>query len=122
MDKAKNYKDLLVWQKAVDLAEAIYKITQCFPKDELYGLSSQLRRCSVSIASNIAEGQARASLPQFVHFLNLAKGSMAEMDTQLIIATRLGYISSFENEELVKQQVEVTKLLHGLLKALQNQT
>ena len=121
MEKSKNYKDLLVWQKAIDLTEFTYKVTSKFPKEEIYGISSQMRRCSISIPSNIAEGQARGSLPQFIHFLNIAKGSMAELDTQIIIAKRLGYIDEVDQNMFETVKSDTAKLLHGLINSLQKQ-
>jgi four helix bundle protein len=92
INSAKTYRELVVWQKAMDLAEETYRISRQFPKHEIYGLASQVQRASVSIASNIAEGHARRSRKEFVHHLSYAKGSMAEAETQMILATRLGYI------------------------------
>ena len=88
----KDYRELIVWQKAMDLVEAIYRTTARFPKEELYGLTSQIRRAAVSIPSNIAEGQARNTTRDFLHFLAIAYGSLKEVETQVLIAERLGYI------------------------------
>jgi len=120
MDKTKNYKDLIVWQKAIDLAELTYKLTSSFPKEEVYGITSQMRRCSVSIASNIAEGQARSSMPQFRQFLSISKGSLAELQTQAIIAERLKYLSSEQHTSFQIQISDVAKLLHGLIRSLKD--
>lgn len=90
--QVRSYKDLIVWQKAMDLVELVYHLTKLFPKDEQYGLSNQLRRAAVSIPSNIAEGQARNSTAEFRNFLSIARGSLAELETQLLIAERLNYI------------------------------
>jgi four helix bundle protein len=87
------YKDLIVWQKAMDLTEMVYQATKAFPREELYGLTNQVRRAAVSIPSNIAEGQARQSTAEFRNFLSLARGSLAEVETQLMIAQRLGYLT-----------------------------
>ena len=89
--KAGNYKDLLVWQKGIVLVKHIYHVTGVFPGDEKYGLVSQMRRAAVSVPSNIAEGQARHSTGEFVQFLSHAEGSVAELETQLIIAAELSY-------------------------------
>lgn len=89
----KSYKELIVWQKAMVLVRDIYSITKLFPREELYGLASQLRRASVSIPSNVAEGQARFSSKEFHHFLSNARGSLMEVETQVLIAEDLGYIS-----------------------------
>ena len=91
--KVKGFKDLLVCQKAVDLADVVYEYTENFPTKEMYGLSSQMRRCSVSIASNIAEGNARNGTKELLHFLSIAKGSLAELETQMIIANRRKFLT-----------------------------
>ncbi len=118
MEKTKNYKDLIVWQKAIDLAELTYKLTTGFPKEEIYGITSQMRRCSISIASNIAEGQARSSIPQFKHFLTISKGSIAELQTQLIIAERLKYLSTEQNSVFQALLSDIARLLNGLINSL----
>lgn len=94
MDKKQNFQNLKVWKKAVELSIDIYKMTNSFPKEEIFGLTNQTRRCSVSIASNIAEGAARYSKSKFKHFLSIAIGSVAELKTQLIISNEIGYMSS----------------------------
>jgi four helix bundle protein len=91
MDKIKSYRDLQIWQKAVDLAVHVYQITETFPKSEVYGLASQMRRAAVSVASNIAEGHSR-SQAELSRFLSIARGSLAELETQLEIAQRIGYL------------------------------
>lgn len=111
-----SYKDLLVWQKAIDLVTAIYVATRTFPKEELFGLTSQMRRAAVSIPSNIAEGQARPSRGEFRQFLGHARGSLAELDTQLIIAKNLGYLR--QPDALFSQLSEVSRMLSGLLSSL----
>lgn len=90
-DKINSYEDLLVWQKGITLVKQIYRITEHFPENEKFGLFSQMRRASVSIPSNIAEGQARRTTPDFVKFISIAEGSLAELHTQVIIAFELGY-------------------------------
>jgi four helix bundle protein len=120
MNKTNNYKQLIVWQKSIDLTEFVYRLTSRFPKEEIYGLTSQIRRCSVSVPSNIAEGQARSSIPQFKHFLSIAKGSLAELETQFIVSERLKYIAK-EDFELFQTHVnEVGKLLNGLINSLKD--
>ena len=89
----KHYKDLLVWQKAIALVTQVYVVTRSFPREERYGLTSQIRRAAVSVPSNIAEGQARLTPGEFRQSLGIAKGSLAELDTQLIIAENLGYLT-----------------------------
>jgi four helix bundle protein len=88
--KIGSYRDLLVWRKGIDLVRSIYQITQTFPQDERFGLTSQIRRAAVSVPSNIAEGQARHTTREFIHFVSTAEGSIAEVDTQLVIAIELG--------------------------------
>ena len=89
-----SYRDLIAWRKAMDLVTDIYRVTQSFPRDELYGLTSQLRRAAVSVPSNIAEGQARFSRKEFHQFLSHARGSLVETETQLMIAQNLDYLDS----------------------------
>jgi len=112
----KSYKDLIVWQKAMDLVETVYKATKEFPKDELYSLTNQLRRAAVSIPSNIAEGHARNSTAEFKNFLYIAKGSLAEVETQLLIAERLNYINHEQLSGILLIQVEVNKMNQCTLK------
>jgi four helix bundle protein len=109
----KQYNQLVAWQKAMDLAEEIYKITKGFPKEELYGLTSQLRRAGVSIPSNIAEGQSRSSR-DFMRFLSLAHGSLSETETQMELARRLGYVREDGLIHFVELASEVGRLIHGL--------
>ena len=87
-----NYRDLKVWQIAVDVVEAVYRLTLEFPKHEVYGIAQQIQRAAVSVPSNIAEGHARASTKEFLHYISIALGSLAELETQLIVATRLQYL------------------------------
>jgi four helix bundle protein len=120
MGNIKSYKDLIVWQKAMILAKTLYTITKKFPKEEIYGLTSQLRRAAVSVACNIAEGQARNSTGEFKQFLGVSKGSLAETETLLLLSSDLNLISSVELEEITNITDEVGKLLCGLLKSLKN--
>ena len=113
-----SYKDLIVWQKALDLVEIIYQVTKTFPKEELYGLTNQLRRAGVSIPSNIAEGHARSSTQEFHRFLSIARGSLGEVETQLIIAQRLGYLSKSQLDPILALQTEINKMTNGLMTKL----
>ncbi len=113
----KSFEDLLVWQKAVDFSVDIYAITKAFPADEKFGLTSQLRRAAVSIASNIAEGSTRGA-NEFVHFLNIARGSLSEVKTQLIIAEKIGYIQAQQLEEMIKKLDELSRMSAGLKQSL----
>ena len=110
-----SYRDLIAWQKAMDLTEEIYKITRGFPKDELYGLTSQLRRAAVSVPSNIAEGQGRLTPGEFRQFLGHARGSLLETETQILLAGKLHYISPEEMNHLLKSSTEVGRILNGLI-------
>jgi four helix bundle protein len=108
----------LVWQKAVDLVEETYKATSCFPRDERYSLTDQIRRASVSVPSNIAEGQGRLSRREFRHFLGQARGSLLELETQLLIAQRLGYLAPERLDQLMDRSGEVSRMLHRLLQVI----
>ena len=114
----RNYRDLVAWQKATDLVVAIYRVTKTFPKEEVYGLTAQLRRCAVSIPSNIAEGQGRGSDKEFGRFLQIAYGSLRELETQLIIAQRLEYLDRVEVERLLADAAEIGRLINGLMNTL----
>ncbi|MEI7668732.1 MAG: four helix bundle protein [Pseudomonadota bacterium] len=114
----KSYKDLNVWQKAINLADEIYNATEKFPKNEIYGLACQMQRSAVSIASNIAEGSARNGTKEFIQFIAIAKGSLAELETQMIIAYRRNYMSKdiYDNLEIIC--TEIGKMLTRLNQSL----
>jgi four helix bundle protein len=114
----KNYRDLHVWQKAMQLTEDIYRTTESFPQRETYALASQLQRAAVSIPSNIAEGHARSSTKDYLRFVCIAQGSLAEAETQLELAQRLGYIQAPELERLLSETNEIGRMLHGLKASL----
>lgn len=116
---AKNYRDLIAWQKGMDLVEQIYGVTKAFPKDEMYALTSQIRRAAVSIPSNIAEGEGRTSKKEFSNFLSIAYGSLREVETQVIISERLHYIDRVKTEELLLLCSEIGKIINGLKNSLQ---
>jgi four helix bundle protein len=107
-------QDLLVWQKSMSLVEAIYKVSSQFPRDEIYNLTSQIRRSAVSVPSNIAEGEGRRSLNDFARFLQIANGSLMELRTQLLIAERLNFVSRTSIEPLLQQADEIGRMIHGL--------
>jgi len=109
-------KGLVVWQKAMELVTAIYIATNRFPKEELYALTSQIRRAAVSVPSTIAEGQGRQTRGEFRQFLGQAKGSLSELETQLLLAHNLGYLQ--DCSALLAQQAEVARLRNGLLNSL----
>ncbi|HEX9899750.1 MAG TPA: four helix bundle protein [Candidatus Methylomirabilis sp.] len=111
----KPHKKLEAWRKAVDLVVAIYDTTRRFPSDERFGLAGQMQRAAISVPSNIAEGAARGSNRGFVNALHIARGSLSELDTQLIIAQRLGYIGEEELARLALSLSEVDRLLNGLI-------
>jgi four helix bundle protein len=117
----RSYKDLVAWQKAMDLVTATYRATAGFPRDELFGLTSQLRRAAVSIPSNIAEGQGRLSEKEFRHFLGQARGSLMEAETQLQIAENLGYLRTEQTMPLLQSCAEVGRILNGLLASVSQQ-
>ena len=113
-----KFKDLLVWQKAIDLTEFVYLLTNQFPSEEKFGLTSQIRRCVVSVPSNIAEGAGRNSKNEFRHFLSIALGSSYELETQLILANRFNYILKEKLEEGLAKLDEVQRMITGLQKSL----
>jgi four helix bundle protein len=114
----KSYRDLIAWQKSIEFVSAIYAVTSRFPKEELYGLTSQLRRAAVSIPSNIAEGQGRKSEGEFRHFLHNFTGSLMEVETQLTIANMPGFLSDEESAKLLASAAEIGRILNGLIASL----
>jgi four helix bundle protein len=113
-----SYRDLIAWQKAFSLVTDVYRDTDLFPKMETYGLTSQIRRAAVSVVCNIAEGQGRNSRGEFEQFLGHAKGSLSELETQLLLANALGYLSKDRLEELLARCDAVSRLINGLLQSL----
>ncbi len=116
--KVKDYKDLHVWQKGIEIVDCVYSITERFPREELYGLSSQMRRASVSIPSNIAEGFVRKHTKEYKQFLRIALGSCAELDTQLIIAKRRSYINQRDLEDIGENINHELRMLTSLINKL----
>lgn len=116
----RTHKDLEVWRKSMDFVTSIYKLTARFPDYEVFGLTSQIRRATVSIPSNIAEGAARLSTKEFVNFISIALGSASEVETQLIIAGNLGYINHEEQEEKLDSLLTIQKMLGVLRNKLRN--
>ena len=116
----KSYRDLLVWQQAMNLAVLCYSLTRSFPKDELFGLTSQLRRSSASIAANIAEGHGRENSGSFVQFLRIAQGSLKETETHLILAERVNIAKAVEIQPAVEKCEEIGKMLRSLIRAIQD--
>jgi len=117
--KIKDYRDLIVWQKSIELVVIVYKLTEDFPKTELYGLASQMRRAAISVPSNIAEGQRRGSRKDFRHFLLTAFASGAELETQIEITKRLAFGQGFNYVELDNLLAEVMRMLNVLTSRLQ---
>lgn len=115
----KSFRDLRVWQAAMELVEKIYRLTQKFPNHEVYGLTNQLRRAAVSIPSNIAEGHAREHTKEFLNFLSVTQGSLAELQTQVEIASRLGYAAQSAISELLDDSVSLSKQLYALRNAVE---
>jgi four helix bundle protein len=113
-----SYKELLAWQHSMQLVSSIYRATKLFPREEVYGLTSQLRRSAVSVPSNIAEGQGRATRGEFLQFLGHARGSLFEVETQLILAGELGYLPSSDVSQLLNKMTRVAQLLNGLISSL----
>jgi len=113
-----SYKELLAWQQSMELVTSIYRATKLFPREEVYGLAGQLRRSAVSVPSNIAEGQGRATRGEFLQFLGHARGSLFEVETQLILAGELGYLPSSDVSQLLNKMTRVAQLLNGLISSL----
>jgi four helix bundle protein len=117
--KVRSYKDLLVWQKGITLAKKVYQLTQTFPDAERFGLVSQMRRAAVSIPCNIAEGQARHTRKEFIQFLSHSEGSVAELETQLILGVELGFCAMAETQEAASLAIELSKMLDSLRRKLE---
>jgi four helix bundle protein len=115
----RGYKDLMVWQKAMALVPVIYRLVQKLPKQETYALSDQIRRAVISIPANIAEGQARQHKREFVQYLSIARGSLAELDTLLLAAQQLEYFTQSDLKSLSDLIIEVRRMLQGLIRSLQ---
>ncbi len=113
-----GYRELRVWQAAMDLVEGVYRHTQTFPKQEVYGLAAQLQRAAVSIPANVAEGHVRDHLKEYLRHISVAQGSLAELETQLEIARRLGYVERAAHRELLEQTASIGKQLYALRNSL----
>ena len=114
----KSYKELGVWQKSIDLVEQLYQATRAFPLEEKYGLSSQSQRAATSIPANIAEGWARGTTKEYIQFLKVARGSLMELETHLIVANRLKYLPDQKAQSLFGAIAEIGRMLNGLIKSL----
>jgi four helix bundle protein len=115
----RSYQDLIAWQRAMDVAQLVYEVSHACPKEELFGIVSQMRRSAVSIPSNIAEGQGRKSTKDFLRFLSIAHGSLCEMETQVTSAGRLGFLDGKQVAHVIDASAEVGRLVNGLYKSLQ---
>lgn len=113
-----HYRELIVWQKGVNLVTDVYRLTANFPKQEIYGLTSQIRRSAASIPANIAEGQGRSSRGEFKQFLGHARGSLYELETHILVAGNLGYVADCDGSKVTLQIHEIGRMLNGLLKSL----
>jgi len=119
-DAPRSHRDLKVWRISLDLTETLYHVTASWPKEEQYGLVSQIRRAAVSVPANIAEGAGRRTSGEFVHFIGIARGSLAELETLLIIARRLDYIDESVHRALFDDLLELGRMATGLLRSLQD--
>jgi len=120
MSNVRSYRDLLVWQKSIDLAEMIYLDSKSFPAEERFGLTSQIRRAAVSVPANIAEGAARTGTGEYLQFLSVASGSLAEVETFLILAERLKLLSADRTQTLLTHCEEISRMLAGLKRSLRS--
>lgn len=120
--KTQSFKDLIAWQRAMDLIPAVYGLLRGFPKEERFGLNDQIRRATVSVSANIAEGQGRHSPKEFIHFLGVARGSLAELESLLIAAQRLGYITKTQLDESTELITTIRRPLFGLVQKLSDPT
>ena len=114
-ERVEDYKDLFVWKRGMELVQAVYRVARRLPKDEIFGLSSQIRRASVSIPSNIAEGYGRSSPADYKRFLSIARGSAYEVETQLLLCVSLNYVSQAEVETAIKLVNEIIRMLNVLI-------
>jgi four helix bundle protein len=115
-----NFKEILGWKKAMEMAEEVYKVTKNFPSEERYGLTSQIRRCAVSVSSNIAEGAGRKSHKEFIQFLRISLGSSFELETQLILAKNIGFLNQDEFDRVIEILKETQRLMIGFEKSLKS--
>lgn len=118
LTEGRSYRDLLVWQRGMDLAQGVYETTRTWPREERFGLTDQVRRAAASVPANIAEGHGRLSPRDFLHHCSIARGSLSEVETHLTLAYRLSYINQSAHDLLLAQTTEVARLLHGLIRHL----
>jgi len=120
MDKIESYRDLKVWQAGMELAKACYQLTKAFPREEMFGMTSQIRRAAASVPANIAEGNGRDNTGDYIHFLRMSQGSLKELETHLILSSEVGLSSDVEVSPLLTQSDELGRMLRSLIRALQN--
>ena len=118
--KIRSYRDLRVWQEGMALAEACYPLTRRFPKDELFGMTSQIRRAATSVPANIAEGYGRESVGEYIQFLRVSQGSLKELETHVTLSSRVGLIAESETKDVLEGCDRLGKMLHRLIRSLQN--
>ncbi len=120
MSSVKSYKDLLIWQKGLEIVSNVYKLVEDFPKNELYALTSQIKRASISIPSNIAEGYGRSSTQSYISFINISRGSLFELETQLIIANELKFVKNQDlYNTIIEQILEESKMINSFINKLE---
>lgn len=119
MAEIRSFRDLVAWQKAFEVGLAIYEVTKTFPESERFGLVSQLRRASVSVASNIAEGYGRQSTTDYIRFLRIARGGLYEIETQLLFAAEFAWITKDDSDQLIERLAECGRVLAGLIRSLE---
>ena len=122
MGEIRSHRDLVAWQKAMDLGIEVYRLTSTLPESERFGLVSQLRRASVSVASNIAEGYGRGATADYIRFLRASRGSLYEIDTQLLLAVRLEYIQTSSYDDILERINECGRVLAGLIRSLESES
>ena len=122
MSEVRSHRDLLVWQPAMDVAVSTYELTRQYPRDELFGLTSQSRRAAASVAANIAEGYGRATRQAYLNFLRIARGSLKELETHLVLAQRVGLAAPERTDVLLGQTDELGRMLHGLISKVQTRS
>ncbi len=121
MSSIKSYKDLLIWQKGIEIVALVYQLISDFPKDEIYALSNQMKRSAVSIPSNIAEGYGRQSTQSYIQFVKIARGSLCELETQLLVAEKLGFVKSEKKySDIMEQITEENKMINSFLNKLES--
>jgi four helix bundle protein len=119
VEKISSYRDLLIWQKGIQIAEAVYLLAKGLPAEELYALSSQMKRASISISSNIAEGYGRNSTASYINFLKIARGSVYELETQTFLAQKLGFVREEQLEEISALLEEESKMINSFIRKLE---